>query len=372
MGSVEPYATKNGRRYRVRYRKPDGTQTDKRGFKTKRDADLFLSSVEVSKAKGEYIDASAAAVRIGDAGAAWVASREAVLKPSAYRSIESAWRLHVEPRWGRKALGKVRHSEIQDWISTMSKTHSATSVLRAHGILAGIYDAAVRDRIVASNPARDMTLPRKGKKRKAYLTHRQVALLAANSRDPDLISLLAYTGLRWGEAAGLRVRHLDLPRRRARIEENAVLVSNTMITGTPKSHKQRTIPLPAFLVEALTLRARLRPEDAYVFGDGLAPMRLPNSLNGWFAGAVKRAQKSDPRLPRVTPHDLRHTAASLAVSAGANVKAVQRMLGHASAAVTLDIYSDLFDDDLDGVATALDRARTDSLQSDGDDNPGSD
>jgi integrase len=58
----------------------------------------------------------------------------------------------------------------------------------------------------------------------------------------------------------------------------------------------------------------------------------------------------------ITPHDLRHTSASLAVSAGANVKAVQRMLGHAKASMTLDVYADLFDDDLDGVADRLDAA----------------
>jgi integrase len=58
-----------------------------------------------------------------------------------------------------------------------------------------------------------------------------------------------------------------------------------------------------------------------------------------------------------TPHELRHTAASLAVSAGANVKAVQRMLGHASAAMTLDLYADLFDDDLEAVAERLDILR---------------
>lgn len=65
----------------------------------------------------------------------------------------------------------------------------------------------------------------------------------------------------------------------------------------------------------------------------------------------------DPTFPRLTPHELRHTAASLAISAGANVKAVQRMLGHASAAMTLDTYADLFDDDLDYVAEALSVAR---------------
>jgi len=75
-----------------------------------------------------------------------------------------------------------------------------------------------------------------------------------------------------------------------------------------------------------------------------------------FEPAVKECQKADPTFPSITPHDLRHTAASLAVSAGANVKAVQRMLGHAKASMTLDVYADLFDEDLDGVADRLDAA----------------
>ena len=70
-------------------------------------------------------------------------------------------------------------------------------------------------------------------------------------------------------------------------------------------------------------------------------------------------READPTFPdHITLHDLRHTAASLSISAGANVKAVQRMLGHASAAMTLDTYADLFDDDLDAVAAALDQARS--------------
>jgi hypothetical protein len=82
--------------------------------------------------------------------------------------------------------------------------------------------------------------------------------------------------------------------------------------------------------------------------------RRPHPTSGWFTKAVAKSGV----VPRITPHDLRHAAASLAVSAGANVKAVQKMLGHASAAMTLDTYSDLFDDDLEAVATALDRARS--------------
>jgi integrase len=83
-----------------------------------------------------------------------------------------------------------------------------------------------------------------------------------------------------------------------------------------------------------------RPKDALVF---TAP-----------SGGPLRNTNFRPRF--FTPHDLRHTAASLAVAAGANVKAVQRMLGHASAAMTLDVYADLFEDDLDQVADRLDLA----------------
>jgi len=80
----------------------------------------------------------------------------------------------------------------------------------------------------------------------------------------------------------------------------------------------------------------------------------PPGTESWREGAVGRCQRADPTFPRVTAHALRHTAASLAISAGANVKVVQRMLGHASAAMTLDVYADLFDDDLTGVADRLD------------------
>jgi integrase len=85
-----------------------------------------------------------------------------------------------------------------------------------------------------------------------------------------------------------------------------------------------------------------------VFGDG-AYLPRPKSDGGWFAGAVKRA-----KVQKITPCDLRHSCASIAISSGVNVLALSRMLGHTSAKVTLDTYADLFDTDLDAVAAALD------------------
>ncbi|MBT8162728.1 site-specific integrase [Arthrobacter terricola] len=364
MATIESYETKAGRRYRVRYRKPDRSQTDKRGFRTKRDAELFLASVEVSKARGEFIDATAARALIGPLGAAWLA-RQTHLKPSSYRPVESAWRNHVEPRWGSVAVADVRKTAVQQWVSEMTlgdldaaparKPKGATLVIRAYGVLAAILDDAVSDRRTLSNPARGVSLPRKVKKPHVYLSHEQVHALAAASKYPALVLVLAYCGLRWGEATGLRVKHVDMLRRRFMIEENAVQVGSLIEVGTPKNHKKRTVPFPRFLEEQLARQCEGKRRDDLVFpgenGHHLRLARVHEDNMSWFAGAVKRAG-----VPRVTPHDLRHSAASFAVSAGANVKAVQKMLGHSSAAMTLDTYADLFDGDLDSVSDALDNA----------------
>ena len=241
------------------------------------------------------------------------------------------------------------------------KPRSATTVLRAYGVLAGILDTAVKDRRIPSNPARGVNLPRKLKGKHKYLTHAQVELLADNAKKQrTLVFFLAYTGLRWGEATALRVRDVDLDRRRVDVHENAVEVSGTIHVGTPKTGESRSVPFPPFLSPLLAALTENKSSDQLVFGDGLTYLHQPDRRRGWYVGAIARSQSADPEFPRVTIHDLRHTAASLAISAGANVKAVQRMLGHSSAAMTLDTYADLFDDDLDAVAIALDAARANS------------
>ena len=242
-GSITAYETAGGRRYRVRYRKPDHSQTDKRGFRTKRDAELFLASTSVAIARGEFVEATSARELIGPLGEAWLRN-QAHLKPSSLRSVQVAWHVHVEPRWATTPVSAVRYSDVQAWVTQLAARRSATTVLRAYGVLAGILDVAVKDRRLLRNAARGVNLPRKLKRAHTYLTHEQVAALATAAGDKGvLVLVLAYCGLRWGEAIGLRVQDLDLVRRRINVTVNAVEVADRIEVGTPKTHKQRSVPI---------------------------------------------------------------------------------------------------------------------------------
>lgn len=125
-------------------------------------------------------------------------------------------------------------------------------------------------------------------------------------------------------------------------------VNGRAVFGTPKTHQRRSVPFPRFLVDPLSEQITGR-SDELVFTSPEGGVLRDNNFR---RRAFDRAAESVD-LRGLTPHELRHTAASLAVAEGANVKAIQRMLGHASAAMTLDVYADLFEDDLDQVADCL-------------------
>lgn len=359
MATVSRYTTAAGvTLWRVRYRTPDRGQTDKRGFKTKRDAEAWASSNEVAKSRGEYVAPSLGRVTIGELGPAWLARQRGHMKPSGFRSYESAWRNRVEPRWRRAKVSDIRYSDVQAWVTELSAELSASMVTTIYSVLARILDDAVRDRMLAANPARGVKLPTRSKRQNTYLTATQLHRLGVEAgRYGSLVLLLGTAGLRWGEAAALRVADIDFLRRRIVLHENAVTVGGRTHVGTLKTGHQRTVALSGFVVDALAATCEGKARGDLIWpahhGGHLGP---PASVRSWLSGAVDRCQAADPTFPRVTAHALRHTAASLAISAGANVKVVQRMLGHASAAMTLDVYADLFDDDLSGVAAKLDES----------------
>ena len=100
MATIESYDTAAGRRYQVRYRTPQQTQTKKRGFTTKRDAQEFANTVEVRKLEGEYVLPSLGRVTVAEIAPIGSSCKESDVAKSNYRTLEIAWRVHVEPVWG--------------------------------------------------------------------------------------------------------------------------------------------------------------------------------------------------------------------------------------------------------------------------------
>jgi integrase len=276
------------------------------------------------------------------------------LKPKTLAGYESLLRTQIRPRWGAVPLVSVTNADVVAWVASMrSAGLSASRVRQAYHLLSTMLDATVRDRRLASNPAAGVDLPRLPRKERRYLDHGQVAALAqACGTYRPLVLVLAYCGLRWGEAAALRVRRVDTMRARLEITESVTEVAGRAVFGPPKTHQTRSVPVPGFLRDMLTEYVAGLDADALVFS---APrggvLRVGNFRRQCFDGAARRVG-----LDGLVPHELRHTAASLAIASGASVKGVQLMLGHASATLTLDRYGHLFGDELDAVADRIDTA----------------
>lgn len=381
MATIARYDTGKGVRYRVRYRTPDGRQTDKRGFTRKKDAETFAATVEVSKLRGEFIRDSDGRITLTEVHTDWVRHRTRT-KATTNAKNTNAWTIRVRDRWGDRQVARITTPEIRSWVADMvTAGDGPASISDALSLLRMVLDLAVENRQIATNPATAVKPPRPGLSDRNYLTHRQVEDLAVeathvvrarvgrggkgrleeteDSIRGTVVRFLAYTGLRWGEMAALRRQDFDMLRRRATVARAVAEVGGQLVWSTPKDHERRTVTFPAFLTVALAELVEGLGPDGLVFASSTGePLRVSWYRPRVMVPAVKRLQAADEHFPKVTPHDLRHTAASLAISAGANVKAVQLMLGHASAAMTLDTYSDLFPDDLEAVAGRLDHARS--------------
>lgn len=358
-----------------------------------------------------------------DFGKIWLDSR-VDLKPTTRACYRSMLNL-VNREFGETEPRAVTYLQVVSWISRLAgRDVSASEVRQAHQILNQVMEFAKRLGALGENPAAGVPLPavvrharhryltileleslaleigwwrlgdqpafppecakstpdfggqgkflrRKG--RGGYLTQRKTRageiLRLGKSRGRAcgvtsvnyleiLVRLLGYTGLRIGEVLALTPAVIDLERRVLRVERAVSEVSGRQVFGTPKSGRTRAVPVPDFLVRELRELCRVRGGgESFLFATKHGnPLRASNLRLHFDLAAIAIGQSG------LHIHDLRHTAATLAVSAGANVKAVQQMLGHSSAALTLDVYADLFEPDLDNIAGALSRMRRAALR----------
>ena len=352
MASVEKRLRDGRTAWLALWRGPDGKQ-HKKTFRRRVDAERHLISVESGILVGTYVDPALATVTVGEWSRQWLGG-QVQLNPSTLRRYEGLLRVQVLQNWERVPLSAVAHADVAAWAVSLSSEGLAGSTVRqAHRVLWRVLSLAVRDGRLPRNPAAGVPLPRARRSEKRFLSHKQFATLANACEGYGIVvRTLAHCGLRYGELAALRVGRVDLVRQRLTIAEWVTEVDDLAVFGTPKNDQVRSVPVPTSRMDQLAglTEGKSRQDLVFTSPEG-GPLRLMNCRRRVFDPAA-----ASVGLSGLTPHELRHTAASLAISASANVKAVQRLLGHASAAITLDIYSGLFDADLDAVAERLDAA----------------
>ncbi|PZS03279.1 MAG: site-specific integrase [Pseudonocardiales bacterium] len=260
-------------------------------------------------------------------------------------------------------LGRVHPSDVEAWLLSLRGAGKAPSTVRqTYTILRAVLDAAVRDGLLARNPAAVIRRPAVQRVEARYLSPADVGrLLAAaeSSRYGPLLIVLAGTGLRRGEALALRRGDVDLEAGTARVRGTLARIDGALIVTEPKTERsRRTIPLPAHVVTALRavrrrqLAEQLRAgtvwhETGFVFTTETGqPVDPRNAFRALTAAATAIG------LHDVGLHTLRHSAASAMLEAGVPLKTVSELLGHSSVAITGDVYGHVSDD---ATRTAVER-----------------
>lgn len=357
MASIEKRA--DGR-YRARWREYPGGPQRAKHFDRKVDAERFLDRVRGDLARGDYIDPSAGRTTFAQYAETW--RRGQVHRPSTVVLVESHLRLHAMPFFGDRPLASIRPSEIQAWVKDRSAVLSAATVQTLYRVTASVFRSAVRDRLITTSPCEQIKLPKIARREVVPLATDAVLQLAETMSEyyRPIVIVAAGTGLRQGEVFGLEVQHIDFLGRVVRVDQQLVSVSGggAPFIGPPKTASSvRSVPLPSIVLEALAEHfARFEIDRAdgrrLVFTNERGqPIRRTHFADA-FRRAVIRAQ-----IPEGTRfHELRHYYASLLIRHGESVKVVQKRLGHASAAETLDTYSHLWPDAEDRTRQAVDSA----------------
>lgn len=248
---------------------------------------------------------------------------------------------HVMPRWGTVALSEIVRPDVKRWVTDLRKDHAPTTVNRIVGLLNTSLREAVDHELIHTNPAQGVRLSVGGASHERFLTKDELASVCEHLSPQwaNLTNLLAYTGLRWGEAAGLQAKRFDR-------ERGVILVAEVWDekTGTmkayPKGGKRRTVPVPKWLHTAIgnTDPVILSPRG-----------ERPRSRS------LRRALDDAATIAKVEPfriHDLRHSYSSWIVQAGVPVEELRRLLGHTSIQTT-QRYAHLADVPSEDVLNAL-------------------
>lgn len=343
-------------------------------FKQKRDAERFALNTEVALERGDAPPAPAKAPTIRALVAACLAASKARLRPSTHRGYEFTYNNHVLPDFGDLPITGLTPVLVEKWVEGLAaKGLSPATIRNTFVALSKVCKYAIRHGYIQQNPCFGTPLPRSTNPSDTFtgkvLTRSEVETLAASMAAPGglLLRFMAYTGLRAGEVAGLKIEDFDPLHGTVRVRRTVQRIAGKgWVATAPKTKRSaRTLPILSTALqsdmehflnehpnradpEAPLWPGRKPGTHAVDFSRRLDPT---NFLRWYFRPAlVAHDLPRDFRL-----HDLRHTAASLWLDAGIEPHKVSRWLGHSNIALTDSIYSHLYPSDYADERAAFDK-----------------
>ena len=346
----------NGK-YRVRYRDPQNKERSKTFVKLA-DAKRFQAEAVAAVNSGAWVAPEKARQPFRHFAELWLRSID--VKPSTREGYESILKKWLLPEFGDVPITAIQLSTLEAFKTQLVEREGLRpqTVCNVLNVMSAVLKTAVRDGVIRSNPASQVTKPRSTRVDEAdFATPEEVLKIADELEGQDrlLVIFAAFSGLRASECTGLQVRDLDLEAGRITVRRAVTEVRGRLEEGTPKNGKVRTVPIPPFLVAELRSHLRSRgvgdePKHP-VFADSRGGVRRHSTFyRRVFKPAVKRAFRETFKF-----HDLRHTYATILIDQGAHPRVVMERMGHSSIAVTMDRYGHLFPSEDQATIDALEQ-----------------
>lgn len=284
------------------------------------------------------------------------------LAPSTEAEYRRIVRNRLVPHLGSIRLGDLRPGHIASMFDELRKPGasqrgrasgglSETTLLHTHGVLRTALAWAVRQRLIPSNPAEDVDRPRRDQAEMSIWTPDELARFlahVANDRLYPLLRLAAYTGMRRSELLGLKWPDVDLRAGTVAIRRTRTKVGYEMVerADTKSRSSTRVVDIDDETVDVMAKWSARQGSEREQWGQAwIDTGHVFTSEDGepvhadHVAQRFERLMRDAPEVPAIRFHDLRHTHASLLLAAGIPVLDVARRIGHASAAVTLNVYA---------------------------------
>ncbi|MFC9957294.1 tyrosine-type recombinase/integrase [Streptomyces nigra] len=327
-------------RFQARYPGPDGVlRPADRTFATSTDADRWLSKKRIEIEDGRWLDPAEGQTTVRDWAARWLTAVSPQLKHKTQASYRSLINSLIDPALGDRKLSSLRPITITEWVGSMkTRGLSASRIRQAYRVLSQIMRAAVDNDMIPQTPCRGVKLPRMPQTEPHILTPLEASQIVRSAAEPHdlLIALLAYAGLRVGEAFALRRVDIDVSNGFVLVDENLAEANGALVFDTPKSHQKRLLRVGPSLAKRLGRHIESLPggDDALLFTTpGGKPLRYNQWRKAYFDPAVSAAGLTD-----VTPHDLRASHGTWVADRYGVMTAAHR-LGHSNASVTTRHYA---------------------------------